>query len=84
MRLFALILIIFSTPAYAGETVATWYGQEHAGKRTASGEMFNPDVDGRPPVAPLRHLLTRQQSEDRSQRFRSRQRSRSIHERSFA
>ena len=43
MRLIALILIIFSTPAYAGETVSTWYGQEHAGKRTASGETFNPN-----------------------------------------
>ena len=43
MRLIVLILIIFSTPTYAGETVATWYGQEHAGKRTASGEVFNPN-----------------------------------------
>jgi rare lipoprotein A len=43
MRLTTLFLIILSTPAYAGETVATWYGQEHAGKRTASGERFNPD-----------------------------------------
>src|SRR4029079_18980929 len=25
------------------QTVATWYGQEHAGKRTASGETFNPN-----------------------------------------
>jgi rare lipoprotein A len=43
MRLIVLILIIFSTPAYAGETVATWYGPERAGKRTASGEVFNPN-----------------------------------------
>jgi rare lipoprotein A len=43
MRLTALILIIFSTPAFADQSVATWYGQEHAGKRTASGERFNPD-----------------------------------------
>jgi len=43
MRLIVLILIIFSTPAYAGETVATWYGPEPAGKRTASGEVFNPN-----------------------------------------
>jgi len=42
MRLIAFVLIIFSTPAFAGQTVATWYGQEHAGKRTASGERFNP------------------------------------------
>ena len=42
MRLIAFVLIIFSTPAFAGQTVATWYGEEHAGKRTASGERFNP------------------------------------------
>ena len=39
-----LILIFFSAPAYAGQTVmATWYGQELAGNRTASGERFNPN-----------------------------------------
>ena len=43
MRFTAFILIIFSTPAFADQTVATWYGQEHAGKRTASGEVFNPN-----------------------------------------
>jgi len=43
MRLIAFILIIFSTPAFAGQSMATWYGHEHACKRTASGEMFNPD-----------------------------------------
>ena len=43
MRFIAFIVIIFSTPAWAGPTVATWYGQEHAGKRTASGEVFNPN-----------------------------------------
>jgi rare lipoprotein A len=43
MRLIALILIIYSTPVFAGQTVATWYGNEHAGKRTASGERFNPN-----------------------------------------
>jgi len=43
MRLIAFILIIFSTPAFAGQTVAIWHGHEHAGKRTASGERFNPD-----------------------------------------
>jgi rare lipoprotein A len=43
MRLIAFILIILSTPAYAGQTVATWYGHEHAGKRTASGERFDPN-----------------------------------------
>ena len=44
MRFVAFILIIFSTPVLAGQTVATWYGQEHAGKRTASGETFNRTV----------------------------------------
>jgi rare lipoprotein A len=40
----ALILILLSAPAYAGQTVmATWYGQELAGNRTASGERFNPN-----------------------------------------
>ena len=40
----ALIFILFSAPAYAGQTVmATWYGQELAGNRTASGERFNPN-----------------------------------------
>ena len=43
MRFIAFIVIIFSTPAWAGQTVATWYGQEHDGKRTASGETFNPE-----------------------------------------
>jgi rare lipoprotein A len=43
MRLIAFILIVFSTSAFAGQTVATWYGDEHAGKRTASGERFNPN-----------------------------------------
>ena len=43
MHFIAFIVIIFSTPAWAGQTVATWYGQEHAGKRTASGETFNPE-----------------------------------------
>lgn len=43
MRLIALILIIYSTPVFAGQTVATWYGNEHAGKLTASGERFNPN-----------------------------------------
>ena len=43
MRFVAFILIIFSTPVLAGQTVATWYGKEHAGKRTASGETFNPN-----------------------------------------
>jgi rare lipoprotein A len=40
----ALILILLCSPAYAGQTViATWYGQELAGNRTASGERFNPN-----------------------------------------
>lgn len=40
----AFILILLSAPASAGQTVtATWYGQELAGNRTASGERFNPN-----------------------------------------
>jgi rare lipoprotein A len=40
----ALAIIVLSTPAYAEQTVrATWYGNELAGNRTASGEMFNPN-----------------------------------------
>jgi rare lipoprotein A len=38
------ILTFFSAPAYPGQTVvATWYGQELAGNRTASGERFDPN-----------------------------------------
>ena len=40
----AIVLILLSTPAYAAQTVrATWYGNELAGNRTASGERFNPN-----------------------------------------
>jgi rare lipoprotein A len=40
----ALAIIFLSTPAYADQTVrATWYGNELAGNRTASGERFNPN-----------------------------------------
>ncbi len=40
----ALAIIFLSTPACADQTVrATWYGNEHAGNRTASGERFNPN-----------------------------------------
>jgi rare lipoprotein A len=45
MRYFVLAGLIFlATPAYAVSTVtATWYGNELAGNRTASGEIFNPN-----------------------------------------
>jgi rare lipoprotein A len=40
----ATILLLLSTPAMAGQSMrATWYGNEHAGNRTASGEVFNPN-----------------------------------------
>ena len=40
----AMILLLVSTPAFAGQHMrATWYGQELAGNRTASGERFNPN-----------------------------------------
>jgi rare lipoprotein A len=39
----AVILVLLSTPALAGQNLrATWYGQELAGNRTASGEIFKP------------------------------------------
>jgi peptidoglycan lytic transglycosylase len=38
-----LLLTFLSTPAYAGQVQATWYGNELRGHRTASGEMFNPN-----------------------------------------
>src|SRR4249919_3690057 len=37
-----LLLTFLSTPAYAGQVQATWYGNELRGHRTASGEIFNP------------------------------------------
>ena len=45
MRYSALAaLILFASPAHAATTVtATWYGNELAGNRTASGEIFNPN-----------------------------------------
>jgi rare lipoprotein A (peptidoglycan hydrolase) len=37
-------LMLFTTPAFAEQTLrATWYGHELAGRRTASGERFNPN-----------------------------------------
>jgi rare lipoprotein A len=39
----ALLLTCFTTASYADQVVrATWYGNEHRGHRTASGEVFNP------------------------------------------
>jgi rare lipoprotein A len=39
----ALLFTCFTTASYADQVVrATWYGNEHRGHRTASGEMFNP------------------------------------------
>lgn len=45
MRLqIACIILVVSSPALAAQTVrATWYGNELAGNRTASGEIFNPN-----------------------------------------
>jgi rare lipoprotein A len=38
-----LLLTCFTTASHADQVVrATWYGNEHRGHRTASGEMFNP------------------------------------------
>jgi rare lipoprotein A len=39
----ALLFACFTTASYADQVVrATWYGNEHRGHRTASGEVFNP------------------------------------------
>jgi rare lipoprotein A len=39
----ALLFTCFTTASYADQVVrATWYGNEHRGHRTASGEVFNP------------------------------------------
>jgi rare lipoprotein A len=39
-----LALLFLAGPAYAEEQIrATWYGEELAGSRTASGETFNPE-----------------------------------------
>lgn len=39
----ALGALFLTGPAFAAQTVtATWYGNELAGRRTASGEVFNP------------------------------------------
>lgn len=47
MRLWGLLslsLLAVAGPAQAMQTVgATWYGNELRGRRTASGERFNPD-----------------------------------------
>jgi peptidoglycan lytic transglycosylase len=41
---FASLLVLLAIPAQAANTVtATWYGNELAGNRTASGEIFNPN-----------------------------------------
>ena len=42
--LFALALIPLATPTHAGfEGLASWYGKQFAGKKTASGERFDPN-----------------------------------------
>jgi rare lipoprotein A len=39
----SLIVMCIATPSLADHVVrATWYGNEHRGHRTASGETFNP------------------------------------------
>ena len=42
--LLIVIIALYALPAHAGKTVrATWYGNELAGNRTATGERFNPN-----------------------------------------
>jgi rare lipoprotein A len=40
---FIVVLMLASSPAFADQVQATWYGNELRGHRTASGEVFNPD-----------------------------------------
>ena len=43
MRLVSLVLLaLISLESTAHAEVASYYGKEHAGRRTASGERFNP------------------------------------------
>jgi rare lipoprotein A len=39
----ALLIVISTPPAFAHSVRATWYGNELAGHRTASGVPFNPN-----------------------------------------
>lgn len=43
MRILALALVLVVSPACAKTVIATWYGNELRGHRTANGERFNPD-----------------------------------------
>lgn len=38
---FSILVFLSTTPAFAGTMVATWYGNEYHGRKTASGERFN-------------------------------------------
>ncbi len=43
LRMIALVLLFSTTPLYAQSMVTTsWYGKEFAGRKTASGKIFNP------------------------------------------
>jgi len=43
-RLFPVVIVLVMLPgtAFAERVIATWYGNEFKGKRTASGQIFNP------------------------------------------
>jgi rare lipoprotein A len=38
----AFLLVMLPSSAFAERVIATWYGNEFKGKRTASGQVFNP------------------------------------------
>ena len=40
--LMLLMLMVLTSYASAEQVIATWYGDEFRGKRTASGQIFNP------------------------------------------
>ena len=59
-----LLLTFLSTPAYAEQVQATWYGNELRGHRTASGEIFNPSGMTAAHRSCLWHLSSHWQSPD--------------------
>ena len=62
--------------------VASWYGQEYAGRSTANGEIFDPlPLHGGASHASVRNRSRCPESENASERARSHQRSRAVHRR---
>ena len=43
-RLTTCLLALCLASAHAATTVVSWYGKAHSHRKTASGELFNPDA----------------------------------------